>query len=192
MAGPGDEIAAGPAGHGHLRASNADREQVIDVLKAAFVQGRLTRDELDLRVGQALQLRTYAEQAAVVADLPAALMTAEKPGIRPAGHGPGHRATRASGADSRAWADVAGTRFQSGSQPARPCARAAPVEDGDRKDFAWADREGRLARCAGPGDDYALHTLSMAPIPRDCGDQPRPGLARGDEMARLTHAKAIG
>ena len=83
MAGPGDEIAAGPAGHGHLRASNADREQVIDVLKAEFVQGRLTRDELDLRVGQALQSRTYAEQAAVVADLPAARMTAEQPGIRP-------------------------------------------------------------------------------------------------------------
>jgi len=50
-AGPGDEIAAGAAGRSHLRASHADREQVIDVLKAAFVQGRLTKAELDLRVG---------------------------------------------------------------------------------------------------------------------------------------------
>jgi hypothetical protein len=83
MAGSGDEIAAGPAGHGHLRASNADREQVIDLLKAAFVQGRLTRDELDLRVGQALKSRTYAEQAAVIADLPAGLMRAGQPGSRP-------------------------------------------------------------------------------------------------------------
>jgi Domain of unknown function (DUF1707) len=82
MAGSGDEIAAGPAGQGHLRASNADREQVIDVLKAAFVQGRLTRDELDLRVGQALKSRTYAEQAAVIADLPAGLMRAGQPGSR--------------------------------------------------------------------------------------------------------------
>jgi len=40
--GPGDDIAAG---RGRLRASDADREQVIDVLKAAFVQGRLTKDE---------------------------------------------------------------------------------------------------------------------------------------------------
>ena len=40
MAGPGDEIAAGAGGRGHLRASHADREQVIGVLKAAFVQGR--------------------------------------------------------------------------------------------------------------------------------------------------------
>ena len=45
MAGPGDEIAAGAGGRSYLRASHADREQVIDVLKAAFVQGRLTKDE---------------------------------------------------------------------------------------------------------------------------------------------------
>ena len=38
MAGPGDEIAAGAGGRSYLRASHADREQVIDVLKAAFVQ----------------------------------------------------------------------------------------------------------------------------------------------------------
>jgi Domain of unknown function (DUF1707) len=57
-----------------LRASRADREQVIDLLKAAFVQGRLTRDEFDARVGQALASRTYAELAAVTADLPAELI----------------------------------------------------------------------------------------------------------------------
>ena len=48
---PGNEMAAA-ASRGHLRASHADREQVIAVLKAAFVQGRLTKDELDARVGQ--------------------------------------------------------------------------------------------------------------------------------------------
>ena len=47
-------MATGPghgkaAGLGHLRASHADREQVIETLKAAFVQGRLTKDELDTR-----------------------------------------------------------------------------------------------------------------------------------------------
>jgi hypothetical protein len=41
------------------------------VVKAAFAQGLLTRDELELRVGQALASRTYAEQAAVIAGLPA-------------------------------------------------------------------------------------------------------------------------
>ena len=43
MAGTGDEIAAGAGDRGRLQASHADREQVIHVLKAAFVQGRLTR-----------------------------------------------------------------------------------------------------------------------------------------------------
>ena len=44
-------MSAAAAGRGHLLASHADREQVIDVLKAAFVQDRLTKDEFDARVG---------------------------------------------------------------------------------------------------------------------------------------------
>jgi hypothetical protein len=71
MAGPGDEMAAGTAGRGRLRASHADREQVIGTLKAAFVQGRLTGDEFDARVGQVYTSRTYAELAEITADLPA-------------------------------------------------------------------------------------------------------------------------
>jgi hypothetical protein len=47
MAGPGDQKAAAAAGRGHLRASHADREQMIDALKVAFVQGRLTKAEFD-------------------------------------------------------------------------------------------------------------------------------------------------
>src|SRR5580692_3746389 len=67
MTGPADEIAAG---QGRWRASHADREQVVGALQAAFVQGRLTADELDERVGQALAARTYAELAALTTDLP--------------------------------------------------------------------------------------------------------------------------
>jgi hypothetical protein len=66
-----------------LRASHADREHVIGTLQAAFVQGRLGRDEFDLRVGQALASRTYADLAALTADLPAGLIAAE-PSYRPA------------------------------------------------------------------------------------------------------------
>ena len=72
MAGPGDEMAAGAASRGSMRASHADREQAIEVLKAAFVQDRLTKDELDTRVGQALASRTYADLAVVTTDLPSA------------------------------------------------------------------------------------------------------------------------
>ena len=54
----------------HLRASDADREQVLEFLKTAFVQGRLTIDELDARAGQALVSRTYGELAVLTADIP--------------------------------------------------------------------------------------------------------------------------
>jgi Domain of unknown function (DUF1707) len=77
MAGTGDEVAAGAGGRGDLRASCADREQVIGTLKAAFVQGMLAKDEFDLRVGQAFGSRTYAELAALTADLPAGLAAAK-------------------------------------------------------------------------------------------------------------------
>jgi Domain of unknown function (DUF1707) len=69
---PRDHRAARPAGRGRLRASHADREQVIDLLKEAFVQDRLTKDEFDLRVSHALASRTHADLAALTADLPAA------------------------------------------------------------------------------------------------------------------------
>ena len=71
MAKPGDDMAAATAGRGRLRASHADREHVLDVLKAAFVQGRLAKDEFDMRVAQTLASRTYAELTALTADIPA-------------------------------------------------------------------------------------------------------------------------
>jgi hypothetical protein len=74
---PGDDMAAAAAGRGRLRASRADREHVLDVLKAAFVQGLLTKDEFDMRVGQTLASRTYAELAALTADIPAGLTGAQ-------------------------------------------------------------------------------------------------------------------
>ena len=55
---------------GQLRTSHADRDQAINVLKAAFVQGRLTKHEFDLRVGQVLASRTYADLRALTADIP--------------------------------------------------------------------------------------------------------------------------
>ena len=72
-AGPEDEKTAAAAGRGHLRASRADRRETADVLKAAFVEGWLAKDEFDARTGQARAARTYAELAAVTADVPAGL-----------------------------------------------------------------------------------------------------------------------
>ncbi len=77
--GPWDPMAVGATGRGGLRASDADREQVIDALKAAFVQGRLSKDELELRAGLALASRTYAELTAIMAEIPAVLSEAPLP-----------------------------------------------------------------------------------------------------------------
>jgi hypothetical protein len=84
MTGP-DE--GGLAGRGHLRAAQADREQAITVLKAAYAQGRLTKDELEARAGQAFASRTYAELAALTADIPADLPAASPAAASPAATG---------------------------------------------------------------------------------------------------------
>ncbi len=57
---------------GDFRAAHADREHAITILKAAFVQGRLTKDELESRVAQAFTAKTYADLAMLTADIPAA------------------------------------------------------------------------------------------------------------------------
>jgi hypothetical protein len=95
MAEPGEESESAAGGRDRLRASRADRERVIELLKVAFVQDRLTHDELDTRVGLALASRTYADLADLTtdlttdltADLPAGSAAAEpaaEPGCTPA------------------------------------------------------------------------------------------------------------
>jgi hypothetical protein len=69
--GPEDHRRAAAARRGQLRAAQADREAAIDALKAAYVAGRLSEDELEARVGQALGSRTHADLAAITADIPA-------------------------------------------------------------------------------------------------------------------------
>ena len=80
MVWPGYEKAAAPIGYGHMRASHADRELMIGTLKAAFVQGRLTKDEFEARSGQALTSRTDADLAAVTVGLAGARPPREPPG----------------------------------------------------------------------------------------------------------------
>jgi DUF1707 SHOCT-like domain len=61
-----------PAMRGHelLRASDADRDAVIDSLREAACEGRLEADELEQRVDGALRARTYGELAELLIDLP--------------------------------------------------------------------------------------------------------------------------
>jgi hypothetical protein len=54
-----------------MLASAADRDRTIDVLKAAYGEGRLTKDEFDARSARAMAARRYGDLATIVADLPA-------------------------------------------------------------------------------------------------------------------------
>ena len=56
--------------HAALRASDTDREQLVDVLKVAFSEGRLTQDEYTARMEQAYTAKTYGELRSLVGDLP--------------------------------------------------------------------------------------------------------------------------
>jgi hypothetical protein len=52
-----------------IRASDADRDRVVDVLRVAMGDGRLTADEFGERMEAALSARTLGELAVLTADL---------------------------------------------------------------------------------------------------------------------------
>jgi Domain of unknown function (DUF4190)/Domain of unknown function (DUF1707) len=71
----------GPPGFAQpgMRAASADRDRTIDVLTAAYGEGRLTKEEFDTRCARVLSAKTYADLAAVVHDLPAGPFNAVAP-----------------------------------------------------------------------------------------------------------------
>jgi Domain of unknown function (DUF1707) len=75
--------------HHSLRASDADRDAVVDRLREAAGEGRLEPDELEQRVDRALRARTYGDLSALLADLPAG------------GRMPSRRATPRTGSPAR-------------------------------------------------------------------------------------------
>ena len=64
---------------GKMRAADADRDRVVECLNMAYSEGRLSKDEYDGRLENALSARTYAELDQLVTDLPAARATAVTP-----------------------------------------------------------------------------------------------------------------
>lgn len=71
-----------------LRIGDAEREQTMEALREHFAQGRLTREELDERLDQALSAKTGRDLARITADLPGHGRAAA-PRRPPAGPGPG-------------------------------------------------------------------------------------------------------
>ena len=64
---------------GKMRAADADRDRVVECLNMAYSEGRLSKDEYDGRLENALSARTYGDLDQLVTDLPAARATAVTP-----------------------------------------------------------------------------------------------------------------
>jgi DUF1707 SHOCT-like domain/Domain of unknown function (DUF4190) len=71
-----------PSERGKLRAGDADRDRVVELLNTAYTEGRLPKDEYDARLNSALSARTYADLDQVVTDLPVAPSTVLAPMAR--------------------------------------------------------------------------------------------------------------
>jgi hypothetical protein len=59
----------GPVAGGHLRASDADRDQVATLLSTAYAEGRLTREEHDERIDQLMAAKTFDDLIPITRDL---------------------------------------------------------------------------------------------------------------------------
>ncbi|WP_151476533.1 DUF1707 SHOCT-like domain-containing protein [Streptomyces albicerus] len=70
-----------PGGLPELRASDADREKVAEVLRDALAEGRLDMEEFEERLEATYKARTYKELAPITRDLPAAGVTAPAPTV---------------------------------------------------------------------------------------------------------------
>ena len=67
---PWDQVAASMVSRDRIRASDADRDRVLDTLGTAFVEGRLTEEEFRSRAIWAVASRTYGDLAAVTISIP--------------------------------------------------------------------------------------------------------------------------
>jgi len=106
------------------RASDSDRQEVVDRLRAGAADGLLSLDEFGDRVGDALGARTVGELDRVVADLPV-------PAARPAGVPPARARRRVIGV-------LSGNRVHGRWRPARPTTAVA-VLGGCQVDLCDAD-----------------------------------------------------
>ncbi|MEU9731992.1 DUF1707 domain-containing protein [Streptomyces sp. NPDC048002] len=68
-----------------LRASDADRERVAEILRDALAEGRLDMEEFGERLDATYQARTYGELAPLTRDLPAASSVNLVKGAEPEG-----------------------------------------------------------------------------------------------------------
>ncbi|MFI9269301.1 DUF1707 and DUF4190 domain-containing protein [Kitasatospora sp. NPDC052896] len=77
----GWQPAAGP--QSAMRAAHTDRDRTVDVLKAAYAEGRLSAEEYSQRFEVANRAQTYGQLAQLVADLPSGPLVAPQGAVVP-------------------------------------------------------------------------------------------------------------
>jgi hypothetical protein len=70
---------------GRIRASDADRDKVVDMLRGAYTEGRLSLEEFDERTTAAYAAKTWSALRELTADLPAGAGLVDGPGLPSAG-----------------------------------------------------------------------------------------------------------
>jgi hypothetical protein len=83
----GSEYWAPGVSRAQMRVSTMDRDRAVEQLAKAYTEGRLTKDEHDARVEQAMTASTFADLDAVVADLPSYNPPAHRPPAPPVAPG---------------------------------------------------------------------------------------------------------
>lgn len=175
----------GTAG-GHLRASHADRERAIDALKAAFTQGRLTKDEFSERAGQVFASRTYADLNALTSDISGEMISA-RPTSKQAGTLSPYEVAYLCGGPERVALTAIVTMRQDGRvrlSPARHRIVVARDEASHPVERAVLDS----APWPGTGLSFVRYAVAGSKAARSIGDE----LRRRGLLGRHSHLTAAG
>ncbi|GGW26688.1 DUF1707 SHOCT-like domain-containing protein [Streptomyces caelestis] len=129
-----------------LRASDADRERVAEILRDALAEGRLDMAEFEERLDATYQARTYGELAPITRDLPAAGVTAPSVSLTKEGAaGPDWSGRIVGGEGSSTWAVAVMAGFQRKGHWTMPrrftCLALCGGGEIDLREATFADRE---------------------------------------------------
>ncbi|KOX00999.1 hypothetical protein ADK65_11610 [Streptomyces sp. NRRL B-1140] len=129
-----------------LRASDADREQVAEILRDALAEGRLDMEEFEERLDATYKARTYGELAPITRDLPAAGVTVPSVSLtKDAAAGPGWSGRIVGGEGTSTWAVAVMSGFQRKGRWTMPrrftCLAFWGGGEIDLREASFADRE---------------------------------------------------
>ncbi|GAA2273533.1 DUF1707 domain-containing protein [Streptomyces hawaiiensis] len=129
-----------------LRASDADREQVAEILRDALAEGRLDMEEFEERLDATYKARTYGELAPITRDLPAAGVTVPSVSLtKDVAAGPDWSGRIVGGEGSSTWAVAVMSGFQRKGRWTMPrrftCLAFWGGGEIDLREARFADRE---------------------------------------------------